>query len=81
MWVLYDGDFDDSGFEIDHIDEFSKTKDNELSNLQLLCPCCHKVKTKIFMKNKCQFTSSEIGNGQCLMEVAQESGKKRARNE
>ena len=25
MWILYDGSFDESGYEIDHIEEFSKT--------------------------------------------------------
>jgi hypothetical protein len=75
--MLYNGFFDESGYEIDHIDEFSKTHNNELSNLQLLCACCHKVKTKLFLKNKCIFTSTEINNGACLMDVVEEGCKKR----
>jgi len=73
MWILYNGDFDESGYEIDHIDEFSKTYNNDLSNLQLLCACCHSVKTKLFFKNKCLFTSMEIKNGACLMDVVDEN--------
>lgn len=79
MWLLYNGYFDASEYEIDHIDEVSKTNDNSLSNLQLLCACCHKIKTKVFMKNKCIFTSTEIANGACLMDVVEECGKKRKR--
>ena len=79
MWLLYNGFFDDSGYEIDHIDEFSKTYNNDLSNLQLLCVCCHKVKTKLFVKNKCTFTSTEISNGACLMDIDKECIKKRKR--
>ena len=69
MWILYDGNFDESGYEIDHIEEFSKTFNNNLENLKILCACCHKVKTKLFLKNKCIFTSSEINNGACLMDI------------
>jgi len=77
MWLLYNGSFDDSGYEVDHIEEFSKTHNNNLSNLQLLCACCHKVKTKIFIKNKCIFTSTELDGGECLMDIEKDSGKKR----
>ena len=77
MWKLYDGDFDSSGYEIDHIDEFSRTNNNDVDNLQLLCVCCHKVKTRLFMKNKCSFTYTEIANGSCLMDIDKESNKKR----
>lgn len=69
MWKLYNGDFDESGFEIDHINEFSHTFDNKLSNLQILCICCHKVKTKKFLKNKSLFTTSEIYNGCGIMDI------------
>ena len=69
MWLLYNGSFDISGYQIDHIDEFSITNDNNVNNLQPLCPSCHVVKTKQFMKNKCTFTTNEINNGRCLMEI------------
>ena len=76
MWKLYNGNFDSSGYEIDHIDEFSHTCNNTISNLQLLCVCCHSVKTKLFTKNKCIFTTREIiNNGAGLMDV--EKNKKR----
>jgi len=81
MWLLYNGHFDDSGYEIDHIDEFSKTHNNDLSNLQLLCVCCHKVKTKLFMDNKCEFTSTRINRGAGFMDVVEEEcGRKRKRD-
>ena len=46
------GSFDESGYEIDHIIEYSKTKDNRLRNLQALCPSCHAVKTGKFRRKK-----------------------------
>jgi CRISPR/Cas system Type II protein with McrA/HNH and RuvC-like nuclease domain len=69
MWLLYNGDFDISRYEIDHIEEYSLTGDNSIDNLQPLCPSCHTVKTKKFLKNKCVFTSSEINHRRCFMEV------------
>lgn len=72
MWQLYNGNFDIAGYEFDHIDEYSITKDNTSSNLQPLCPSCHKVKTKKFMNNKCIFTSTDLNNGRCIMEIDKE---------
>ena len=40
------GNFDLSGYEIDHIIRFADSQDNNESNLQALCRCCHSVKTK-----------------------------------
>ena len=40
------GNFDLSGFEIDHIVRFADSNDNSEENLQALCKCCHSVKTK-----------------------------------
>ena len=44
--------FDQSGFDVDHIVEFSITQDNSLSNLQALCLLCHRVKTNRFVGNR-----------------------------
>jgi len=44
MWQLYDGHFDKSLYEIDHIDQ-NRTNIYR-ANLQALCPCCHSVKTR-----------------------------------
>lgn len=44
------GIFDISGYEIDHIIEFSVTHDDREENLQALCASCHSVKTKNFMR-------------------------------
>jgi hypothetical protein len=46
------GSFDESGYEIDHIVEYSKTKDDSIDNLQALCHSCHAVKTKRFTADK-----------------------------
>ena len=43
------GSFDESGYDIDHIVEYSLTKDNSVHNLQALCKICHSVKTKKYM--------------------------------
>lgn len=75
LWQINNGDFDESGYQIDHINEYSilSKKDdidvNHISNLQALCPNCHAVKTKRFMKQKKNFTSEEIDFGCALMEV------------
>jgi hypothetical protein len=46
------GSFDQSGFELDHINELSISGDNSLDNFQALCKSCHSVKTKKFMMKK-----------------------------
>ena len=46
------GTFDISGYDIDHVVEWSISKDDSLDNLQALCISCHKVKTKKFMMSK-----------------------------
>jgi 5-methylcytosine-specific restriction endonuclease McrA len=69
LWKYQDGTFDESGYEMDHINEHCATSDNTLKNLQALCPNCHSVKTRRFMKNKRTFTSTELDEGAALMEV------------
>lgn len=46
------GSFDESGYEIDHIVEFCKSKNDKEENLQALCIACHKVKTKRFLMSE-----------------------------
>ena len=36
-------------FEADHIREWSTGGKTETQNLQLLCPICHKAKTRLFL--------------------------------
>ena len=43
------GCFDESGYEIDHIEEHCINGNDSPENLQALCKCCHIVKTKRFM--------------------------------
>jgi hypothetical protein len=69
LWICYDGNFDESGYDFDHIEEHCRTNDNSIGNIQALCPNCHRVKTKKFMKNKQLFTTIEMANGQQLMEI------------
>jgi 5-methylcytosine-specific restriction endonuclease McrA len=37
--------FDEAGYDIDHIVELRNGGSNDISNLQALCPACHRVKT------------------------------------
>jgi 5-methylcytosine-specific restriction endonuclease McrA len=46
------GTFDEAGYEIDHVVEFSETQDDKISNLQALCIPCHRVKTTRFNRKK-----------------------------
>ena len=48
----HNGSFDESGFDIDHIIEYSIGGATSESNLQALCIPCHAVKTKRFMAGK-----------------------------
>ena len=52
MWSneKYNGNFDESGYDIDHIEEYSINQNNSIENLQALCKSCHSVKTKQFMR-------------------------------
>jgi hypothetical protein len=52
LWQTNDGKFDEAGYNIDHIVEYSDSYNNHISNLQALCPNCHAVKTKRFMAQK-----------------------------
>jgi len=56
LWDRSDKDikgcFDKSGYEIDHIEEFCITQNDDLDNLQALCRMCHSVKTSSFMQNR-----------------------------
>lgn len=51
LWIspLHNGVFDEAGYDIDHIEEYSLTQNNAMDNLQALCKNCHSVKTKRFM--------------------------------
>lgn len=46
------GNFDQSGYEIDHITEVAEDGTNDFSNLQALCLCCHRVKTNLYNMNR-----------------------------
>ena len=48
LWLNSNGNFDQSGYDIDHIKEFCNTHDDSLNNLQALCKSCHSVKTRRF---------------------------------
>ena len=80
LWKCNNGLFDESGREIDHIIEVKHGGTNELTNLQLLCPCCHSVKTKRCAKQKWNFTSEEIDTGCGFMEIEQRPKKRHRSN-
>jgi hypothetical protein len=77
LWIFNNGFFDESGFQIDHILEVTQGGTNDIHNLQVLCPCCHSVKTKRAAKQKWLFTSQEIDTGRALMEVKVEKERKK----
>jgi len=54
LWesLKYQGTFDKSGYEIDHIVEYSVSGNNDMSNLQALCNNCHSFKTRKFMSGR-----------------------------
>jgi hypothetical protein len=63
-WLLNNGYFDESGYEIDHIFEYSIGGSNDEYNLQALCPNCHRVKSKRFTEHGGNILlSKEINNG------------------
>ena len=49
LWLSRDGSFNQALYEIDHIEEYCLNQNNEESNLQALCPSCHRVKTNKFI--------------------------------
>jgi hypothetical protein len=50
LWKFgQDGSFGEEGYEIDHIEEFSISENDDEKNLQTLCLNCHSIKTKRFM--------------------------------
>ena len=76
LWKCNNGLFDESGKEIDHIIEVTQGGTNDISNLQVLCPCCHSVKTKRCAKQKWDFNSIEIDNGVSHMETEKKKKRK-----
>ena len=79
MWKANEGKFDESGYEADHILEHSLGGSDEISNLQLICPCCHSYKTKLFTRQpmvegiRGYFDSEARGRGQATMEELNKS--------
>ena len=69
LWKYEDGNLEKDLYEFDHIEEYGKSKNSNIENIQALCPNCHSIKTKLFLKNKKLFTSLEIQQGACLMEI------------
>jgi 5-methylcytosine-specific restriction endonuclease McrA len=78
MWKSNGGYFDESGKQIDHIVEVTHGGSNDITNLQVLCPCCHAVKTKRCAKQKWDFTSDDIDIGRSHMETDRPVKRKRA---
>lgn len=68
LWTKVDlntkGSFDESGFDIDHIEELSVSGNNNITNLQALCKSCHSVKTKTFLRS-----TSKINNTIMIKDV------------
>jgi 5-methylcytosine-specific restriction endonuclease McrA len=69
LWKCNNGYFDESGKQIDHIIEVARGGTNDISNLQVICPCCHAVKTKRCAHQNWNLTSIEIDYGVAKMET------------
>lgn len=74
LWYCNNGNFDEAGYQIDHIVEYSDEPNNDTSNLQALCPNCHSVKTKRFMTqkkpdDKPRLNSLELHRGGAYMDL------------
>ena len=52
LWRCNGGYFDESGKEIDHKIERAHGGNDDISNLQVLCPCCHSFKTRKLWASK-----------------------------
>ena len=74
MWAINQGLFDESAYHIDHIDLHAITRNNGIDNLQVLCPCCHSVKSNRERAERNSFTSREIESGSAHM---RDTNKKR----
>lgn len=55
------GSFDQSGFELDHIEELSVSGNNSMDNYQALCKSCHSVKTRNFLMKQTKNAHSIYG--------------------
>ena len=74
MWKFDQGGFfDESGYEIDHIEERSISQNDKRENLQALCQNCHSVKTKRWLSQPrvgglIPFTSIQREGGAATMD-------------
>ena len=80
LWQCNYGKFDESGYQIDHIVEYCDEQNNNITNLQALCPNCHAVKTKRYMTqkkpvDKPRLTSDELSRGGAYMDVENEHSR------
>jgi hypothetical protein len=69
-WIYNNGYFNEYGCVIDYIDEYIISHNNSINNIQLLCPNCYTVKLNRFNKQKQHFTSSQLANGMCYMDIS-----------
>ncbi len=60
QWKNNNGLFYGDSYQIDHIEEYSVSKNNSQNNLQALCLYCHDNKTKEFISNKLGETNNII---------------------
>ena len=77
LWKYKDGTFDEAGYQIDHIVEYCEEQNNNIDNLQALCPNCHAVKTKRYMMqnkpfDKPRLNSLELHQGGAWMDLESE---------
>lgn len=78
LWKYSNGEFDESGFQIDHIVELKFGGSNDISNLQVLCNSCHAIKTRRCARQNWEFTSNQIDFGIAKMDTDRPKKRQRA---
>ena len=71
LWMYNNGNFDESGYIIHHINEYNLSMDNSINNIQALCPNCYAVKLNRYNKQHKHFTTSQLASGIQYMDLSE----------
>ena len=73
LWQSRSGEFDEAGFQLDHIREHCLTEDDDAANLQALCAACHQFKSKAFASSQ---APTRLARSSMLMPVQKRKAAK-----